>query len=101
VEKCSRIPLQLLCDLISFIEFERASSYTETELNTLWDRSGLIRRELENLGPAYDIPFVVWQLIGNIDFGAIKREYRAWILDDAERVLNLLLSGQPESLRDT
>jgi hypothetical protein len=85
------IPRELLVELKEYIRLERSGSYSPEELDKLWQLAACLYAKLEKLGPAQAVPYLLWQLLGNIDLGAIKKEYRGWILDDADIFVKELL----------
>ena len=72
------------------LALEKASNYSCEDVALLYDMAISLRSEIEEAQLSEFIPIELWQLLGNIDFGAIKTEYRGWIIEDAEETLDLL-----------
>jgi hypothetical protein len=87
---------QLVEDLSAFIALERNSDYSDRELNELYDLALSLRKKIGASEFANAFPYALWRVLGNIDFGAIKRENRSWILDDAETVLKRMKDLPPD-----
>ena len=88
---------QLVADMLAFIAREKNSDYSDRELNELYDLSLSLRREMQASEFANEFPYALWRVLGNIDLGAIKREYRSWILDDAETILEQMKALPPDA----
>ena len=74
--------------LQKYIDAERASDYSEKSLAELYDVAIELKKELSELPQSAKVPFALLNLLSNIDFGAIERKYRTWVLDDAERAIS-------------
>ncbi|MEZ5945303.1 MAG: hypothetical protein R3C04_00365 [Hyphomonas sp.] len=85
---------QLYSDMTAFIAAERGSNYSNEELESLWDMAIGLRRNMEGSMFADDIPFDLWRVLGNVDFGATGRDYRTWVLEDAEKALSVFRAEQ-------
>jgi len=77
-------------NLQKYISMERASDYSRESLRELYRRAIDIRRMIDALPDTSVVPFEILKMLANIDFGAVKREYRTWVLDDAEKAILLL-----------
>lgn len=71
----------------ALIAAERASDYSRRELDRLYEMAINLRTCIERFPADPCLPGELWTLLQNIDFGAINREYRSWVLDDAEKAL--------------
>lgn len=85
-----KIPKQTIDRFRCMVAIEKASSYSDEDVARLYEIAITLRSEIEEAQLSEFIPFELWQLLGNIDFGAIKKEYRSWIIEDAEKALDLL-----------
>jgi hypothetical protein len=81
---------EIRADILRYIAMERTSDYSKGSLDQLWGLAVRLRTELDELPASATVPFELRDLIRNIDFGAIKREYRSWVLDDAEKSIGSL-----------
>ncbi len=81
---------EIRADVRAYIAMERASDYSKASLKDLWEFAIRLRMELDELPASATVPFELYKLVGNIDFGAIKTEYRSWVLDDAESAVGSL-----------
>ena len=88
---------QLVADMLAFIAREKNSDYSDRELNELYDLSLSLRKKMQASEFANEFPYALWRVLGNIDFGAIKREYRSWIIDDAETILKRMKALPPDA----
>jgi len=79
---------QLFADVAEFVKLERASDYSKAQLNLLWEKAIAIRKVLLMEPFNRTAPYEFTILVGNIDFGAIESNWRDWILEDAEKILN-------------
>ncbi|KJS27662.1 MAG: hypothetical protein VR75_02260 [Hyphomonadaceae bacterium BRH_c29] len=82
--------------MLAFIAREKNSDYSDRALNELYDLALSLRRDMQASEFANVFPYALWRVLGNIDFGAIKREYRNWILDDAETILKRMKDLPPD-----
>ncbi len=81
---------EIRADLLRYIARERASDYSAGSLNELWEFAIRLKTELAELPASASVPFELHNLVSNVDFGAVRREYRSWVLDDAERAVGSL-----------
>ncbi|MFT3722959.1 MAG: hypothetical protein QM773_05165 [Hyphomonadaceae bacterium] len=84
--------LTLLDDFEALVSSERASNYSESELEELYDIAIRIRTKIEQFPADFALPTPLLTLLKNINYGAIKREYRTWVLEDAEKAISAVKS---------
>ncbi len=78
---------ELCQDFEDLLSEERQSSYSHEELDLLYDAAIAIRKKVDQANMWGQIPYELTRFLGNIDFGAIKHEYRTWIIEDAEETV--------------
>lgn len=71
-----------------FLKAEKNSTYSKTELEVLWDKAIKLRQSIDTSSFGDDLPFPLFVALRNIDLGAIKKSYRAWVIEDAEIVID-------------
>ena len=89
---------QMCKDFESLVRLERQSDYSKPELDDLYEAAISIRTKLDTADFASSVPYELYRSLGNIDLGAIKREYRDWILEDVDKAIaDIRLNGIPQS----
>lgn len=76
------------------IATERSGSYSAAEITALYEHAHQISRKLEDTEFAEQLPWELFRLLQNIDFGRINIEYRTWVLEDAETALDVWLADR-------
>jgi hypothetical protein len=80
-------------DLNCFINAEEKFGYSDKPLLKLYKSAAIIKKKILGMPCSNLIPFEIWHLFSNIDMGAIKKEYREWILEDARAAIKKIIKN--------